>query len=345
MSFEKPYHVEEAVAASKDESSKISILERLIAKSKFKRSNPDNPNTELKIGEKRFMIEGIERGDSPDISQVQNLFIKTFGEEEVDPEEILRSGVEGKTPWETDDLCKYRIHVIKNSEGEVVSTVTGGLLDLLDNENNPTGKKMFMVAYAVTDPQARQGGLAREAYISAIMDAAKSARSEGKELAFAAGECTYTSERFWNNVGWKRVYGATSLEDKKAYTELKYVQPALDFDETTGKPAEDAGEAPEHLMIDSFGRMPPTKEEILQTIQAFYRWCNRWPPEAFENEEAYEKHQEYVSVIEEQFKKQLAESGQLIYLDQSSRKKAKERGVAIEEYAEADQGDSGKEDF
>ena len=178
MGFEKPsQRMEGAVETSKEESSKIPVLERLIAKSKFKRSNPENANTDLEIGEKRFKIEAIERGDSPDISQVQDLFVEIFGEEEVDPEEILRSAVEGKTPWDTDDLCRYRIHTVKDSEGNVVSTVTGGLIDLLDNENKPTGKTMFMVAYAVTDPQARQGGLAREAYISAIMDAAKSAKS------------------------------------------------------------------------------------------------------------------------------------------------------------------------
>ena len=135
----------------------------------------------MEIGERRFKIETIEHRDSPDLSQVQDLFVDTFGEAEVDPEEILRSAVEGKTPWGTEDDTKYRVHIIKDAEGKVISTLTGGRLDLLDKESKPTGKQMFMVAYAVTDPNARQGGLAREAYISAIMDAAQKAKEEGNE--------------------------------------------------------------------------------------------------------------------------------------------------------------------
>ncbi len=346
MSFEVPLKKQEQTEVQ-EKSGAVIAAERLMEKSRFKRLNRKSSNTELEIGEKHFTIESIESGDHPDIAQVQELFIKTFGEEEVDPEEVMRSAVEGKTAWDTEDITNYRLHVIKDKEGKVVSIVGGGLLDLLGDENKPTGKTMFMIGYAVTDPDARQGGLAREAYISAIMDAERTAKAQGKELSFAAGECMSTSEKFWNNVGWKRAYVADRPGETKAYTELKYVQPALDFDPETGEIAEDAGEAPEHFMVDSFGRMPPTKKEIMMTVNAFYRWCNKWPREAFENDEAYEKHLAYVQGIEDTFNEKLKQGGQVIYLDQQSQEKAMQAGVSIEEYAEADgeTEDKDKEDF
>jgi hypothetical protein len=98
-------------------------------------------------------------------------------------------------------------------------------------------------------------------------------------------------------------------------------------------------------MIDSFGTKPPSKEQVLQTVDAFYRWCNKWPREAFENDEAHQRHLEYVKGIMEQFKQQLESVGQLIYLDSESRGKAKEKNVQIKEHTEADHGNAGKEDF
>ncbi len=318
-------------------------IERLIAQSKFKRLHPDSPSTQIEVGERRFTIESLEQSDHPDLSQVQGLFEKTFGAAEVDPEEILRSSVEGKTPEGFEDIPQ-RIHVIKDEKGVVVSTVTGGLLDLMDEEGLPTNKLMFMVAYAVTDPNARQGGLAREAYISAILDAAKSAKAEGKELVFAAGECTSTSEKFWNTVGWKRAYIAEG-DDKKSYSEVEYVQPALDFDVETGAPAKNAGEAAEHFMVDSFGPHTPTKEAIFKAVQAFYQWNSRWDERSFTSPEAQAKHVQYVDEIENEFKRKLSAGGQLIFLDQANREKARQSGVSIKEYTAADHVEGGPEDF
>lgn len=320
-------------------------VQRMAESSKFKRGNIDSPNCDLERERIRYKAEIIEKGENPDLSKVQQLFIKVFGAEEVDPEEILRNAVDGTTAFGTEDITKYQICVVKDSKGEVVSVVAGGLLELMDDKGIPTGETVFMIGYAVTDPDIRQSGLAREAYISSIIGANKDAEAQGKKLSFAAGECTYTSEEFWNKVGWKRVYAAESPGEKKSYRELKYIQPALEFDESTGGVAEGAGEAPEHLMIDSFNRMPPDKEQLAQTINAFYRWCNYWPRESFESDEAYQKQNMYVKKIEDQFREDLENSGQLIFLDKQSREKAITRGVGIEEYKEADRGKTGEEDF
>ncbi|MEK7541439.1 MAG: hypothetical protein AAB533_01165 [Patescibacteria group bacterium] len=319
----------------------------LMEKSRFKRSTVESSNCELEIGEKKYAIELLDRSDHPDLAQVQTLFEQEFGEEEVDPEEVLRSAVEGRTPWGTKDL-PYRVYALKDSEGRVLSALTGGLLDMRNADGDPTGETVFMVGYALTPEESRGKGFAREAYISALIGATAEAEEAGKKLSFAAGECTPNSERFWNNVGWKRVYAAESPGETKSYNELRYVQPALDFDTATGEVAEGAGESPEHLMIDSFNRMPPNKEQILETVQEFYRWCNlaTYPREAFASDEAYQRQIAYVKTFQDRFQDELASSGQLIYLDQKSRSKATEKGVVIREYEEADHKEkSGEENF
>lgn len=328
----------------KEEQPALKAAEALTQKSRFQRSTLESPNCELEIGEKRYQVELIESGDHPDLAQVQNLFLASFKEAEVDPEEILRAAVEGKTPWDTKEL-PYRVYIVKDAEGKVVSMVSGGLLPMRDHGGSDTGESVFMVGYAVTAKDARQGGLAREAYTSALIGAAADAEAQDRKLAFAAGECTYTSEEFWNRVGWKRVYAADSPGETKSYFELKYVQPAVDFDEETGEPAEDAGEAPEHLMIDSFNRMPPTKEQIAQTVEAFYQWCNKWPREAFASNAAYENCIRYVEGFERKFRREIEEAGQIIFLDRQSREKALEKAIHIREYEEANHGDAGEEDF
>ena len=111
------------------------------------------------------------------------------------------------------------------------------------------------------------------------------------------------SERFCNRLGRKRVYARKSC-DKNAYAELNYVEPALDFDETTGMPIISASAPSRHLMIASFGRMAAAKEDVLQIVRACFRWY-RWPREAFRSDEAYRGHCEYLHDLEARFKKQL----------------------------------------
>jgi len=331
----------EAIPLSPDKKrinqSALAMVDRLVATSKFKRSTTENPNCQLEINEQKYNIESIEYGEHPDIEKIQKLMVDTFGQEEVDPEEVLRSAIDGKTIWGSTDATKYRVYVLKNEKGEVQSMVTGGLLDL-QKDGKSTGETMFMIGYAVTSKDARQGGLAKEAYISSIIGAAQEAEAQGKKLSFTAGECTFTSEKFWNKVGWKRAYGQEG-NDRGIKQELQYVQPALDFIEETGKVAKDASEVPEHLMIDSFELTEPTKEQVLQIVEAFYRWCNKWPREAFKSDEAYQTHLKYVNEIEEKFKQQLESLGELTFLSKEERELSQKVGMIIHEYKDADHGD------
>lgn len=311
----------------------------------FTRMDPNSPEGRMTNPEGReFVIEAVRNPEQAEVGEVQSLLERTFGEEEVDPQDALRLGLEGKTEFGTPDIAKYKIYAVKDSEGKVVSTVTGGLLDVKTKNGDPTGKTIFMVGYAVTDPSCRQGGLAREAYISALMDCAMEAQRTGKRFAFAAGECTYTSEKFWNKVGWERAYKKVEGEEEK-YRELKYVQPPLTFNPDTGEPAEDAGAVPEHVMIDALGGGKPTERDLSETIWAFYRWSSIKPREAFTSDEAYQNHLRYAEGLCDDFGGELSQDLELAFFTGEERKQARERGALFREHVAADHGRAGKEDF
>ncbi len=317
-------------------------IKKLQQESEFKRSSETEANCEIEIEGKKYTIETIENGEDIALADVQKLFEDTFGEEEVDPEEILRGAVNGITCWNTPEMTKYRIVTVRNERGELASTFAGGQLEMMDEQGNPTGEAVYFVGYAVTSKKMRQKGLAKEAYISALIDATKEAQSQGRKLKFAVGECTYTSEKFWNSVGWKRVY---SEDEPKNYSELRYVQPALDFDEDTGEIAEGAGEAPEHLMMDNFGAGNPRKEDIRRAYMAFMSYNVDWPSEAFNNHKAHTRQRQYVNEVEKAFVADLNSRGDLVLLSNKERQDAKKSGIKIKNYTEADHGEAGKEDF
>jgi len=316
-------------------------IKRLQRGSEFKRSDETLPNCTIECEGKRYTIEVIENGEDPALADVQKLFEDTFGQEEVDPEKILRSAVNGITSWGTPEE-KYRIVTVRNEKGELASTFAGAQLELLNEQGQPTGEAAYFVGYAVTNPKLRQKGLAKEAYISALIDAQKEAQNGGRKLKFAIGECTYTSEKFWNSVGWKRVY---SKEEGNQYRELEYIQPALDFDEDTGEMAEGAGEAPEHLMVDNFGEGAPNKEEIRQSYMAFMDYNLTWPEGAFNNPEAYGRQRQYVDGITSRFVDSLKSGGDLVFLSAKERVTVKKGGTKILEHNGANHGEAGKEDF
>ncbi|MBX4198202.1 hypothetical protein KW782_02585 [Candidatus Parcubacteria bacterium] len=305
-------------------------IEALQARSKFRRSPEDSSTCTIENAEgTTFSLSTIENGQDPILGDVQALFERTFGEEEIDPEEILRSAVDGVTPWGTNDT-KYRVVPVRENNGEVVGTIAGASLDIVDANEKPTNEMAYFIGYAVVDPKIRQGGLAREAYISALMDATANAEKEGKKISYAIGECTGSSEHFWNSVGWKRIY---AKDENNEYIELPYIQPALDFDEETGEIAEDAGEAPEHLMIDSFTDTP-TKEAVKSVYDSFIRYCAMWPREAFKSDEAYRVHQEYVENLTSKFKEFIDTKGELLFLDAKEREEAIKSGQIIHDHPE-----------
>jgi len=319
-------------------------LKGLIAKSSYNRLDPKNHDTLIEANGERFSIEMVPDGQSERLTSVQHIFENTFGEEEVDPEDVLRAAVDGKSSWEGEkEATKYQVHNVVDSNNEIASIVTGGRLDLTDANNKSSGKQMFMISYAVTTDAARRKGLATEAFVSAITKADKDAHADGKELTYVVGEVNASAEEYVNSLGRYRVY-AESREQPGKFTELRYIQPPLDFDPKTGLPAEGAGNAAEHLMISNYHGKTLEKGDVLSVVRAMYTWCNTWPRSAFESDEAHATHQTYVQGVWKEFKEQVEASDSLVLMSKETREQSRNTpGITIEDHMEADRRASNEE--
>ena len=308
------------------------MLESINADSKYKRSMMSPESTVERDGMK-FELQLVQAEDEKTVQEVQQLMEETFGKEEVDPIEVLREAIKGTPSVGSEDVTRYRIYVARDENGIIQSLYAGGLVDMNDAQGKPLGEKMFMAAYGVTREESRKRGIARELYVSSMMQAAADAYADGKKLSMIISECTSTSEKAWNAIGRRRAYVQTGAND---WTELKYVQPPLDWDPDTGMPAEDAGNAAEHIMMQPFdGDM--TKERLSSALDAIYRWNNYRSEKFFHNPEAQKAHFAYIQAIQKQFDSELNAGGELKLLSASEREEMIKKGAVIHEYTEADE--------
>lgn len=311
-----------------------SLTQRLIEKSRYTRDDPSNFNTGLEKNGEKFTIGSIESIDHPDFPKMLDLFRRTFKPDEVDSPETMQKYME-----EEDML----MHVMKNDKDEVIAALLGYRFDIEGDDSALTGKSVFGVDMVTTDPEYQRKGLARELYISAAMKAEKDAQAEGKKTSFAIGECTSTSEKFWNDVGWKRIYTVDTANKK--LTELKYIQPPVEFDSKTGKAAEGINQMAEHFMTDSLERKtPPTKEEIA-AVGAKWLASFAESQDFFESPEAYAAHEAMMQGYVDDFQKQLTGAERVVLLTERARRLLLKRGWTIDEHTAADGGDAGPEDF
>ncbi|MFM7088971.1 MAG: hypothetical protein ACKOW9_05605, partial [Candidatus Paceibacterota bacterium] len=261
---------------------------QLMENSRYIRSL-NNPECKIYYGENDFQIIIYKDGSDPKLTDVQNLFNKVFCAGEVEDEKMLRCAINGLTPWGTPD-AKYKVIGILDKEGHLLSVCAGTTISISEN------KMIHCIEYAVTNPDARQGGLAREAYISSLLDAIETAKANWKELCLMIGECTPGSEVFWNNLGWKRIY----VESFGTHTEVPYTQPALEFNPKTGYVSPNASEVIEHMMLDSFGG-DITIKDLINAHEALVRHTAEWPIEAFNSKEAHLRHVKYIENLVQRF--------------------------------------------
>jgi hypothetical protein len=330
MSLENPGLPEQestrrTVIESVREQPALAWIATLRAKSNYERSNEGSPTSKITSQEgKEFSIKTVESGKDPVLDDIQELFEDTFSKEEVDPIETLKNAVDGVTESGALD-APYRVVPVENAEGKLVGVMAGSPLEMKKADGTST-EMVYFVGYAVTHPDARQGGIAKEAYISALMDATSIAQSQGKKLGFAIGECTASSEHYWNSVGWERIY--IKSKDSAEYVEVPYVQPGLEFDPATGALTEDAGEAPEHLMIDGFSRKP-TKDDIKAAHEAFVRYNSAYPREEFDSDEAFDAKEAYIQGIIETFNNFIDSGEDVLFMDAVTRGTIRQSGFNI----------------
>jgi hypothetical protein len=308
----------------------------LMKNSKYQREG-QGPECTVERDGKKYEIRMVHSTDEKTVQEIQELMEETFVKEEVDPIEVLKAGIDGKLLDGSKDVARYRLYVARDEAGKIQSVYTGGMVGMADAAF--PGEAMLMGAYGITRPESQRQGIVRELYISSMMQAAADAHSQGKKLSMIAGECTWSSERAWNSVGRRRVYVETGPNE---YSELRYVQPALNFDVKTGLPTEDAGEASEHIMVD-FLEGEPDKGRISTSVESIYKWCNTWPRNAFENQAAYDAHVQYVAHLRSEFNAFMLMNGPLRLLSAAERDQLRAGGATINEYTEADHEEEGPE--
>lgn len=292
------------------------FAERLMAWSRYQRSTVESPDCVIQNmtnPDERYTISRIREGQDPRTQEVQELMESRLGPDEVDTLQTLQEAIDDKD-------IPYKVYVVADKDGKTVSVVTCGQLDILDAKSEPSGDTVLMGAYAITTEEYEKRGLAKEAYISALVDNIADARERHKTLAYSSAENVETAERFSNAIGRKRVYIQTG--DIREYTELPYVQPALDFNKKTGKPLKRAGSVPEHLMVHRFDGHTPPKDQIAGIVQAFYDWNNFKDRNYFHSNSAYQEHRQHIEGILGEFRDFLANNGQIILLSPQSREKA-----------------------
>ncbi len=325
----------------------LRVAELVAQDSRWTRSTVLSPTCEITSKEtegRTYQIEVVTDPESPELKLVQDILVETFSAAEVDPIEYLQAGVKGERVGGRKDVAKYQVYVIKD-KGEVVALYTGGTLSLKDNTGLETGEMVLMGAYAVTVGSHLRQGLARELYTSALIGALQEAESQGKKLVGVIGETTTASEKAWESVKRGRVY----VEDKSpdgvvTRTEVPYVQPALDFDDT-GLPEEGTGESPEHLMVDSFGQSTFSKEKLLAMVRAMYEWCILTTKEDYMTtglsdevaETAYRNNLKYVTGFENEFDTFLQSHGELVLMNSKERDAAIAQGITVQGHAAADE--------
>lgn len=274
----------------------FSRINLIAQKSSYER-NPDlSAKCVLKGPENSiFKIDIYEDGKDVGLSDVQNLFNNIFLAGEIESELVLRNAIESKTPWGTPDV-KYRVVHVRNEKNELVAVCAGATLPL-EKGDDLNREMIYCVEYIATDDKARGTGIGREAYLSGLLDSLQIAKANKATLSMVVGECTESSEKFWDGLGWKRIY---TQESDYMFSEVPYIQPALKFNPDTGEVADDASDVPEHFTVDFFG-LDPDPEKIKMAYVEFIDYTSMWPREAFTNNEAYEKHLLYIDGLKKNF--------------------------------------------
>lgn len=311
------------------------VLPELMRVGRYKREG-EGPECAIEHDGKKYEVRLVRSQDKKTVQEIQEMMEEALGKEEVDPIEVLKAGIDGKRLDGSRDVARYRLYIARDGSGKIQSTYAGGLVRMIGSAL--TGEAVFMGTYGITRPECRRRGLVRELYISSMMQAAADAHSEGRKFSMVVGECTSSSERAWNSVGRRRVYVEA---EPNQYSELRYVQPALDFDRNTGLPAEDAGEAPEHIMVH-FLEGVPDKARISAAIESMYLWCNTWPQSLFDSKAAYDAHLHYVAKLHKEFDTLMRANGPLRLLSAQERERLCAMGARVNEYTEADR-DKGSE--
>lgn len=282
---------------------------------------------ETKEGEK-FFAETLTSPEDPRIEKVQEMLEGQFGKEEVDPVEVMKEAMTGRMA--TGEECpRYLIHVAENSKGEVKGLHTSAVVETVNSEGEESEKSaLWLGCYTVTAPEVRGQDVWRNLFKAQEQAANEDAKSRGLEIKGFMAEAHGEIEPVLNKEGIKRAY----VKTKEGYVELPYEQPPVDWDPKTGKPAEDAGTVPEHLMLRlASGKDDVSGKELMEMVRGMYYYNNYREEEYFKNPKAYERHTAFVEGVEQKLADFIGRK-QVHFLSGEEREEMARRGVKFIEH-------------
>lgn len=292
-------------------------IEELAAKSRFESAEGEKGGAEvLKSPEgEEFRVQRIENPFDPRLREAWRMSKDEFGDE-ADPLSWVRESVR-------QGINNY--DVITAPDGRVVSYTNSRYLEMESTQEGSPAESMVYTAFINTAEDYRRQGLGVELMQRVVAGAVEKAREEGHAIKGMIGECTETSESFWNKVGKNRMY----FEDVEGnVVEVPYKAPPCDYDDKTGEPLVKG--AAEHLMVNLFdGRTEITAAELVEMVRPIYFEEYGADPEDYSSKKAWERTQEVLNEYLKELEAALAGArGGRIFMMSAEERAARESVLA-----------------
>lgn len=282
-------------------------------------SNDIGINTELLFKGKKLNLSIVDSSDSTTIDQTYNLFKKFFVRGELIGKNTIIRNMDGLSKHFT-KRPQYRLFTIKNSVngGEVIGARIMEQIPRLNKNLSDTGKNILYAIYIVVDKKYQGGtGVAKQLYISSLIDSVIEAEKVDRRLDAIVAECSDATENLQNSVGLKRVYFKKGIQ----LTELNFRQPYFYFNTITGAPVDPEGkENKEHFMMGIFEKRALNKNDIEDGVRSLLRQYRSNKIEIdFKSRDAFEEYHRYFDQLENTTIEQIRHTGKLVTLSKKER--------------------------
>jgi hypothetical protein len=209
---------------------------------------------------------------------------------------------------------KYRLFCVKNSANDIIGARIMEQIPFLDSK---TENVLYAVYIALDKRYQGSTGVAKQLYISSLIDAVIEAEKNQKKLRLIVAECSDATENLQNSVGLKRVY----FKKEKVLRELNFKQPYMKFDTMTGKPIQkDEGENKEHFMIGIFEKKEISKDDLYNGIVSlFNQYESNKIDLDFCNFKSYSNYKNYFQSLKGDITKEIFDNGELVLMSKKER--------------------------
>jgi hypothetical protein len=263
-------------------------------------------------GEKLELLM-VRPTDKEIINQVYDLFSSFFIKGELVSKAAIVRNLYGLSKRFT-ERPKYRLFCVKNSAGNVIGA---RIIEQIPFMNSKTENVLYAVYIALDKKYQGSTGIAKQLYISSLIDAVIEAEKDQKKLRLIVAECSDATENLQNSVGLKRVYFKRGIILK----ELNFKQPYMKFNIMNGNPIEEEGdENKEHFMIGIFEDKEITKEDLFSgIISLFNQYESNRSRLDFHDDQAFLNYKNYFLNLKEDIKREIFEDKELVLFSKKER--------------------------